>query len=83
MTILVSKDTKLLCQGITGREATFHMARAQAYGTQLVAGVRPGKGGISHLDVPVFDRVRDAVAATAPLAMATTRSTASPISAAS
>lgn len=64
MTILVSKDTKLLCQGITGREATFHMARAQAYGTQLVAGVRPGKGGISHLDVPVFDRVRDAVAAT-------------------
>ncbi len=64
MTVLVSKDTKLLCQGITGREATFHMARAQAYGTRLVAGVRPGKGGISHLDVPVFDRVRDAVAAT-------------------
>jgi succinyl-CoA synthetase alpha subunit len=64
MTVLISKDTKLLCQGITGRAATFHMARALAYGTQLVAGVRPGKGGISHLDVPVFDRVGDAVAAT-------------------
>jgi succinyl-CoA synthetase alpha subunit len=64
MTVLISKDTKLLCQGITGRAATFHMARALAYGTQLVAGVRPGKGGISHLDVPVFDRVSDAVAAT-------------------
>jgi succinyl-CoA synthetase alpha subunit len=64
MTVLVSKDTKLLCQGITGRAATFHMGRALAYGTQLVAGVRPGKGGISHLDVPVFDRVGDAVAET-------------------
>ncbi|HSG95575.1 MAG TPA: succinate--CoA ligase subunit alpha [Afifellaceae bacterium] len=64
MTVLVSKDTKLLCQGITGRAATFHMGRAIAYGTQLVAGVRPGKGGISHLDVPVFDRVSDAVAET-------------------
>ncbi len=64
MTVLVSKQTRLLCQGITGRAATFHMARAIAYGTQLVAGVRPGKGGISHLDVPVYDRVADAVAAT-------------------
>ena len=64
MTVLISKDTKLLCQGITGRAATFHMGRAIAYGTKLVAGVRPGKGGISHLDVPVFDRVGDAVAAT-------------------
>jgi succinyl-CoA synthetase alpha subunit len=64
MTVLVSKDTKLLCQGITGRAATFHMGRALAYGTQPVAGVRPGKGGISHLDVPVFDRVGDAVAET-------------------
>jgi len=64
MTVLISKDTKLLCQGITGRAATFHMGRAIAYGTQLVAGVRPGKGGISHLDVPVFDRVGDAVTET-------------------
>ena len=64
MTILISKDTKLLCQGITGRAATFHMGRAVAYGTQLVAGVRPGKGGVSHLDVPVFDRVADAVSET-------------------
>ena len=64
MTVLISKDTKLLCQGITGRAATFHMGRAVAYGTQLVAGVRPGKGGVSHLDVPVFDRVQDAVAET-------------------
>ncbi len=61
MTILVSKDTKVICQGITGRTATFHADRAIAYGTNLVGGVRPGKGGTKHLDLPVFDKVTDAM----------------------
>lgn len=65
MTILVNSATRVLCQGLTGRTATFHCARMQSYGTQLVAGVVPGKGGRAHLDVPVFDKVRDAVSATA------------------
>ncbi len=64
MSILARADTKVLCQGLTGRAATFHMVKAVAYGTQVVGGVRPGKGGTSHLDVPMFDRVRDGVAAT-------------------
>lgn len=61
MSILIDQDTKVICQGITGHAATFHMARAIAYGTRLVGGVRPGKGGSMHLDVPVFDTVRAAV----------------------
>jgi succinyl-CoA synthetase alpha subunit len=64
MAILVGMHTKLLCQGLTGRAATYHIARMTAYGTQLVAGVTPGKGGRSHLDVPVFDTVADAVRVT-------------------
>lgn len=60
MSILINSDTKVLCQGITGHAATFHMSRAIAYGTRLVGGVRPGKGGKVHLDVPVFDTVRAA-----------------------
>jgi succinyl-CoA synthetase alpha subunit len=64
MAILVGTHTKLLCQGLTGRAATYHIARMTAYGTQLVAGVTPGKGGRSHLDVPVFDTVADAVRVT-------------------
>lgn len=64
MAILVGADTKVICQGMTGRAASYHMARAVAYGTQLVAGVRPGKGGTRHLDVPIFDAVSEAVAQT-------------------
>ncbi len=60
MSILIDNDTKVICQGITGHAATFHMSRAIAYGTKLVGGVRPGKGGTIHLDVPVFDTVREA-----------------------
>ena len=65
MSILVNENTRLLVQGITGREGSFHAERCQAYGTNLVAGVTPGKGGESVLGgVPVFDSVRDAVNAT-------------------
>ncbi len=64
MTILVNSGTHVICQGLTGRTATFHAARMQSYGTPLVGGVVPGKGGRTHLDVPVFDRVREAVSAT-------------------
>lgn len=64
MAILVDHDTRLICQGLTGRAATYHMGRMVAYGTRLVGGVTPGKGGRTHLDVPVFETVRSAVAAT-------------------
>jgi succinyl-CoA synthetase alpha subunit len=64
MAILIGPETRVLCQGITGRTATFHCARMLSYGTNLVAGVVPGKGGRSHLDVPVFDTVKQAVEAT-------------------
>lgn len=64
MAILVSAGTRVVCQGLTGRTATFHVARMQSYGTRIVAGVVPGKGGRRHLDLPVFDSVRSAVADT-------------------
>lgn len=64
MAVLAGKETTVICQGLTGRAATYHVARMVAYGTRLVAGVTPGKGGRRHLDVPVFDTVADAVAAT-------------------
>jgi len=57
MSILVSKNTKLLVQGITGGEGSFHAQRCMEYGTKVVAGVTPGKGGTQHLGVPVFDSV--------------------------
>ncbi|MGR3913048.1 MAG: succinate--CoA ligase subunit alpha [Gammaproteobacteria bacterium] len=60
MSILVDKNTRVLCQGITGHQASFYVERAISFGTQMVAGVRPGKGGSSHLGLPVFDRVADA-----------------------
>jgi succinyl-CoA synthetase alpha subunit len=64
MAILVDSDTKVICQGLTGRQATYHMERAIAYGTKVVGGVVPGKGGRRHLGLPVFDTVAEAVAAT-------------------
>ena len=64
MSILVDRNTRLIFQGFTGREATFHAEQCIAYGTNIVGGVVPGKGGVTHLDRPVFDTVRDAVAAT-------------------
>lgn len=64
MSILVDKNTKVICQGFTGKQGTFHTEQALAYGTQMVGGVTPGKGGQSHLDLPVFNTVREAVEAT-------------------
>ncbi len=64
MSILIDKDTRVICQGFTGKQGTFHTEQAVAYGTQMVGGVTPGKGGQSHLDLPVFNTVADAVDAT-------------------
>ena len=61
MAVLVDKNTKVICQGITGSQGTFHSEQAIAYGTKMVGGVTPGKGGTKHLDLPVFDSVAEAV----------------------
>jgi succinyl-CoA synthetase alpha subunit len=64
MSVLVDRNTRVICQGFTGAQGTFHSEQAIAYGTKMVGGVTPGKGGTTHLGLPVFDTVRDAVAAT-------------------
>ena len=60
MSILVDKNTKVICQGFTGNQGTFHSEQAIAYGTKMVGGTSPGKGGSTHLGLPVFDTVREA-----------------------
>ena len=64
MSVLINKDTKVITQGMTGSTGTFHTEQAMAYGTKMVAGVTPGKGGSEHIGLPVYDTVAEAKHAT-------------------
>ena len=64
MSVLIDRNTKVICQGFTGKTGTFHSEQAVAYGTRMVGGVSPGKGGSTHLNLPVFDTVAEAKAKT-------------------
>lgn len=64
MSILIDKNTKVICQGFTGQQGTFHSEQAIEYGTRMVGGVTPGKGGQTHLGLPIFDTVREAIQVT-------------------
>ena len=61
MAVIVNSETKVICQGVTGAQGTVHSEQAIAYGTKMVGGITPGKGGTTHLDLPVFDTVEQAV----------------------